>query len=431
MTTLSSLSLIHLADHPPVKEEGALLLKTAFQNSDGFLQNPEQPLKARQTLHYSLQTAVTDHAYGQFEGRKWAVVAPLKEAIMANGQPETLLASDVAFFPQSGSMKLPGAILVEFTEQNPPNVFIQSGPDGLKVSQKITPDNLTQAKLWFEDLSKKGHSNPQIQKQLNNLDKVWNTAEITEMGVVSALAQINKPSLNHLSGIEPGAPMGFDGWMNQSDLKALKNEIQELTLNSEKGLLQIGRHDGSFGDQLLSAVLQLNPEKLQGLKENANAPLVIREQAERWKGSSLFEHKRKESVIHEIMEGSAIVTNDLGQEKPGLVGAMFGGRATGIFEHTAMGTIRLEEIKKTIEGLSPERRKQLTQNLIEKANTTEHMPGAYQKISSWMANMDNPSPVSPPPPPPIFNGMAVFEKRKEKTLIPPAFNTNNPFFKHK
>ena len=406
------LALVHVTARPPVETPEGLVLDTGFHHYGGHAQEPEKDrLRLRQTLHFTLQSAVTDHAYGSFEGRQWAVVAPLENAVKANGRPESVLASDVAFFPKEGQMVLPGGILVEFANDLPPDVFIQRAENGtLRVSTELGGPNLSQARQWFAQLGQQGHDVSAMEQRLAREDHEWTAPEITEAGISAALAAIHKPTLHRLAGIEPGSAMGFDGWMPRSHLVELKEHLERWAPAQDMGPIAVDRHDGLSGDRLMRAVSLANPALLQEIADAPDAPPRIREEAQRWGQSPLFHRQRAMGIWRELREGPSKITNDLGQERPGLVGTFFGRQAIASFAHPRLGEIRAEEVDQVVRQASAEQRDQLLEAVLKQNTSPEGLPPAYQRLAQWLNQMGARAPLPPstmehhgalPPPPPM------------------------------
>ena len=421
----NDLALVHLTQARPVLKDGLLHLQTRFKRYEGFSQSPsEGEVKARQTLHYTLQSPVTDHAYGQFEGRPWAVVAPMSEALSANGVPETMLASDVAFFPQGGEMALPGAVLVEFNKDLPSDVFIDSHPPNhLKVNTSITSANIQQAKQWFSTLHESGYSVDGILNQLNTPNKEWTSADITEMGVTSALASIKKPSLEQLRNIQPGSPMGFDGWMPRNELETLATHIESTTPLQGMNPIQIGRHDGADGDKLFSIISRRNSEELQQLFNNENTAPRIKSAADDWYNSRLYETLRAQNILSEMESAPMKTTDDLGRERPGLVSSMFGPRANGFYDHPTMGAIELDEVEQVLKKASPEQKEKLMASIQQRSQDPNNMPGSLLRLGTYLKSGPAPFVSSfPPPPPPVL-------EQKNTLIFSPPPPPSPPTFK--
>lgn len=406
------LALVHVTALRPTQTDQGWVLETAFQRAGGHAQDPEAGTpRFRQTLHYTLQSAVTDHAYGSFEGRPYAVVAPLTEAVQANGRPESLLASDVAFFPKQGQMVLPGAVVVKFANDLPPDVFIQREENGvLRVSTELGGPNLEQARSWFSQLSAQGHDVSAVEQMLAREDQEWTTPEVTEIGVSAALAEINKPNLHHLMGISPGAPMGFDGWLPQSELLEVKQHLEGLAPSEDMGPIAIGRHDGLAGDRLMRAASLANPALLQEIQDIATVPERIRQAAERWKESPLLQRQRAVEIWRELRNGPSLIANDLGQERPGMVRTLFAQSPVPFFNHPRLGTVSAEEVDRVVRQGTPEQRNDLLTATVAQATDTGLSP-AYQRLARWLnelgARMELPLPTMeatgplPPPPPQV------------------------------
>lgn len=391
---MDHLALVHLTNSRPLNSSEGMIVESAFRRSGGFNQSQEDRLRLRQTLHYSLQSAVTDHAYGSFEGRQWAVVAPLREALNSNGRPESLLASDVAFFPQNGQMVLPGAVLIEFTNDLDESLFIEPNPSGLRVATALTPANKTQALEYFEQLSHQGQDLNGVLSQLKDANKTWSTAELTELGISAALASLNKPTLQHLKGISPGSPMGFDGWLTSSEVDQLALEIENQYADEGMGPIHRARHDGTAGDQLFTALSRLNKDVLSELKQTA-PPRVLAE-IQNWEQSDFFNQLRSHAILKEIMDGPGKVVLDSGRETPGLVGSLFGFRASGQYESLRLGSISLPEVQAVISNLSEQQHAALLKRLSERSDNAQEMGSAYRH----MLHALSPATSQPPPPPP-------------------------------
>lgn len=406
------LALVHVTARPPVPTDEGMVLDTGFHHYGGHAQEPEKDrLRLRQTLHFTLQSAVTDHAYGSFEGRQWAVVAPLESAVKANGRPESLLASDVAFFPKEGQMVLPGGILVEFANDLPPDVFIQRAENGtLRVSTELGGPNLSQARQWFAQLGQQGHDVSAIEQRLVREEQEWTAPEITEMGISAALAALNKPTLHRLAGVEPGSAMGFDGWLSRSHLEDLKDHVERWAPAEDMGPIAVGRHDGLSGDRLMRAVSLANPDLLQEIQDAPQTPPRIRAEAERWGRSPLFHRQRSVEIWRELREGPSKITNDLGQERPGLVGTFFGRQAIPSFAHPRLGQIKADEIDQVVRQAKPEQRNELLDSVLRQNTSPEGLPPAYQRLAQWLHQMGARAKLPPstmertgalPPPPPL------------------------------
>lgn len=422
---LKDLALVHLTQAKPIMEDGVWHIETSFRRGGGFSQNPmSDRIQARQTLHYSLQSAVTDHVYGQFEGRQWAVISPLTQALEANGVPETMLASDMAFFPQAGRMKLPESQVVEFTNDLPSHIFIQQTEGGLKVAKNVTPENTEQAKQWFSNLEASGHPAPSILQKLNDPASTWSETEITEAGITSALAALNKPSLENLRNITPGSPMGFDGWLSRKELEPLVQEIEKSYSSHGMGAISIGRHNGAWGDQLFDVINSQNNEKLDELIDNKDVPPRIKAAMNDWKESSLYQKVREKEIWKELEHGSIKILEDSGRERPGIVGSMFGPRASGFFDHPRMGPIEFDEVDSILSKSSPEQRTELAKSLTERAKDPDNMPSSLLKMAGYVESSKKA--MTPPPPPPApFSPPPLWRKKEEMAFSrPPPPPTN-------
>lgn len=423
--SIDQLALVHLTSRKPDMQGAHARLYTSFQANGGFEQTNFDRLSVRPTLHFSLQSAVTDHAYGSFEGRQWAIVAPLSEAMQQNGRPETLLSSDVAFFPENGSMDLPGAAVIEFSDALASNVFIEHTGEHLRVAPRITDENLAQAKAWFDHLALEGQNVSAARKMLDQPLDAWKGSQITELGVSAALASINKPNLNHLMGVEPGSAMSFDGWLGWSELGALAKDIEEAIPQGDMGTVKVGRHDGGAGDELFTAVLRADTHSIAAIAGNQEIPARIRDMALSFEQSDLLKGIRQRAIWKELMDGPAKIENDLGQERSGMVSHMTGIRAISApFEHPTLGQVSLDETMATIRAYSPEERQSLAARM--QSRQQEESGVIFQQGAQWIRGFDAPMPPPPPLPPdqcerkplPAFGG-AVSARRSIETPMPP------------
>lgn len=410
MSALSALSLIHVTDAPPQWSPEGIQIETGFRRHGGFAQPIDQRFRTRQTLHYTLQSAVTDHAYGSFENKRWAVVAPFDRALEANGRPESLLASDVAFFPQEGRMTLPGASILEFSPDIPSDLFIRSTPTGFQVAKAFTPENIPQARQWLEKLSLEGHDVTALQKKLSSPEALSSPAAFaTEVAVASALAQQNRPSLSALRNIEPGSAMGFDGWMPRHELVALAKDIEASTPSSEMGAIKVGRHDGTPGDQLAWMASRLNLDGIKSIRDLDDAPPRIQEAASAWLASPLMGQRRAKWIRQEILEGDAVLANDNGAERPGLVGALYGAVPANDFVHPTVGRVHRLEADQALFELSLDERRQFVQKVDDRLQGGTQMAASFSRLRDWtdqslgqnMASAPPPVPAGPPPLPSI------------------------------
>ena len=393
---IQSLALVHSTADKPLPIGDALKIDTSFARAGGLAQQSDN-IKGRQTLHFCLQSAVTDHAYGKFEGRKWVVVAPLEEALVENGRPESLLASDVAFFPRGGSMTLPKAQLIEFTDALPPTEFIRSTQEGFQVSRVLNTSNLPQAQVWFDELATQGVDVSAIQKQLKSPSQQWTNAQITEFAVSSALARLGKPSLHHLKGLEPGTPMSFDGWANPTELDSLKHHIESSYTSDGAGSVFVGRHDGMAGDRLLSAVARLNYDEILEIQNNPATPPRIKDAAQEWSQSNLIARHRASVISHDLREGPELIANDIGQERPGIVGAFFGFQSNLAFKHPQLGQVTLDEVNNVVKGLSVSERNQMEARWDERFQEGGNMASSFQHAKSWLTSFNHQPPTPPLP----------------------------------
>lgn len=397
--TLEDLALVHATAAKPLQRDGQWVVQTSFKRAGGFAQDVgSDRLKGRQTLHFTLQSAVTDHLYGQFQGRQWMVVAPLDLALAYNHQPESLIAADVAFFPENGEMALPGSWLLEFASDLPEEVFIERNANTLRVAQAITPQNRGQAQAWFSELSSRGADVSAIEDLLASGHAI-DGAQLTEMGVSSALALMGKPSLHNLKKIPPAAPMSFLGWMDVQELRALSDQIQSRGyMTNDLPSPALMKHDGMPGDRLFSAVSRLNYDMLSDLMASASTPLRIRSAIDQWQGSDFLRVKRGQAILKEITRGAHRVEDDLGRESPGLVSSLFA-RHQSTYHHPTLGTIELSEVMSTLSHLGPERKEQLVQILDERSMEKGASFAAFQSLATSMKR-DLPGGGVPPPAPP-------------------------------
>ena len=392
---INSLALVHSTNDRPRFVDDQMIVDTSFSRAGGFLQQTPT-IQGRQTLHFCLQSAVTDHAYGKFEGRKWIVVAPLEEALLANGQPESLLASDVAFFPKNGSMILPKSQLIEFTDALPSNEFICPTPQGFQVSRSLNANNLSQALEWFDNLASQGFDVKIVQKQLKDPAQQWTGAQITEFAVTAALTRLGKPSLHHIKGTEPGSPMSFDGWASTSEIEELKHQIEENYPTADMETIQVGRHDGTNGDRLLSAVVGMNHDKIRDIYDDPKTPLRIKNAAKQWAQSDLLRRQRYSAILHELHDGPMLVSNDFGQEQPGLIASLLGQNPQTSFQHNTLGAISIDELNNMVQSLTPSQRNHIDERWNERLTEETSMSTTISQAKGWLASFSQPPPAPPP-----------------------------------
>jgi len=403
MSPLYALSLVHVTDAPPQWSPEGVQVETGFRRHGGFEQPLGQRFRTRQTLHYTLQSAVTDHAYGSFENKRWAVVAPFDRALEANGRPESLLASDVAFFPQEGLMTLPGASIIEFSPDLPSDVFIRSSVTGFQVAKAFTPENIPQARQWLEKLSHEGHDVSALQKKLSSSEALSSPAALaTEVAVASALAHQGRPSLSVLRRVEPGSAMGFDGWLSRPELNALAGEIEAFTPSDGMGKVKVGRHDGTPGDQLAWMASRLNVDGIQDIRDLDDVPPRIQDAASAWLASPQIGQRRAQWILQEMLEGEAVLTNDAGAERPGLVGSLYGAVPTNGFSHPMVGKVHRLEADRALFDLPPYERRQFKDKVAERLREGTRMATSFERLQDWVGQSLkqhlSATPVPPPPP---------------------------------
>lgn len=417
---IDNLALIHVTNHRPQITSEGIILKTAFEGSGGLQQSTDNP-KLRPTLHYTLQSAVTDHAYGQFEGKKYVVVAPLKEALEKNTTPESSLASDVAFFPINGKMNLKDGMLIEFNPDMPPSQFIERQGNTITMATEVNSRNFSQAKQWFENLQNQGYGVEHILKRFEDPYKAWSTSEITELGVTTALHALNKPTLEQLKGIKIGTPMGFDGWLSRPEMESLNQEIQNGYLVGDMKDILTTRHDGTAGDRLFTAMKRCNVKECEAIIEDPSTASRIQEFGREYIASDLFQKLRQKQIIHEIEQGPSLIENHLGQERTGLVKTFFNKNSNMTFEHPAMGAITLNEVEAALKQRSSFENKKTLEILIHKSMVTGTPDNAYQHMAKWIN--EKVFQIKPPAIPsfevPESASFKPLEQRRKESLPPP------------
>jgi hypothetical protein len=102
---------------PYINEHGDVQLRSA---SDETRQTQRQETDGapfyvpRNTLHFSLNHEVISHFFGNFEGRKYTIIAPLKQTLLANGLPTQINGVDTYFtIGPTELLTIPGAHIAE------------------------------------------------------------------------------------------------------------------------------------------------------------------------------------------------------------------------------------------------------------------------------------------------------------------------------
>lgn len=344
------LALVHTTNRRPSRDaSGQFVVETSFEAAGGYSQEVEEGARLRQTLHFSLQSAVTDHVYGSFEGRRFFLVAPLMETLRANGRPESLLTSDVAFFPKEGRMKFPNAVLIEMDPYLVSNQFAVWENDVLRINPSITPNNVNHARQIFSEAGADGVDVSPFAAALASPDATTlSSAAIVDLALALALAKRGMPSLNTALGQSLGAPMGFDGWANTKELKSLASYIEATIPADGMGDIEIGRHSGMAGDRLFSAVSRSNLSSVRSVGDDAYASPRVREAARTWEESWFLARSRQELILGEIISGPDKLTNDNGVDRTGLTRTLFGLQKPDMFEHPKIGEIGRDEVEKAL-----------------------------------------------------------------------------------
>lgn len=289
--------------------------------------------------------------------------------------------------------------------------FIQRAENGtLRVSTELGGPNLSQARQWFARLGEQGYDVSAIEQRLVREEQEWTTSEITEMGISAALAEIGKPSLNNLAGVAPGSAMGFDGWLPRPQLEDLRHHLERWAPAEDMGPIAVGRHDGLGGDRLMRAASLANPALLKELKDDPQTSPRIRAAAELWEQSPLLHRQRAVEIWRELREGPSKISNDLGQERPGMVSTFFGRQAIATFEHPRLGQVRADEVDQVVRQAKPEQRNELLESVLRQNTSPEGLPPAYQRLAQWLHQMGAHAKFPPstmertgalPPPPPL------------------------------
>lgn len=398
---INQLALVHRAEKRPGRNaDGNLVMETSFEGSGGHGQiAPGTEGRFRQTLHFALQAAVSDHVYGSFEGRPFLLVAPLIPTLLANGRPESLLTSDVAFFPEQGQMRFPGAVMVEVDASMPSTEFARWDNDVLRVNPLLSPANLKHAQELFAHATTSGVDMSPFQSALASSSATQMSAPaLIDMALGLALARINAPSLNAHLGQELGAPMGFDGWAETKHVKELARYVNEHIPANGMGDTQVSRHSGMPGDRLFSAVNRSNADLVEDLAKDAAVSPRIRAAAKEWQDSAHLSQARRALLVNEILNGPDKITDANGAERPGMVRSLFGPRVAVGFEHPKMGMIQRDELEGAIKAASPDTIKQIDQSLqarsLARISSGQDPHPADEALIGWIvANDASPTPV--------------------------------------
>lgn len=91
---LEQLAAVHLTDYKPQIHNGSYTIQSSHDATSGKFN--------RHTVHFALNHTVRSHMMGNWEQRRYAIVAPLKGLIESNGDPSSLLPVDTFFEASPG-----------------------------------------------------------------------------------------------------------------------------------------------------------------------------------------------------------------------------------------------------------------------------------------------------------------------------------------
>ena len=108
------LAIVHTTRYrPAINQDGQLTIPTTFDACGGMEQDFAK-LKSRQTVHATLNGAVTGHEFGDWSDASFIIISPLSDAIESNGLPDSLSAADTYWAKEIGApLTLNNYIIIE------------------------------------------------------------------------------------------------------------------------------------------------------------------------------------------------------------------------------------------------------------------------------------------------------------------------------
>lgn len=133
---LSDLVIIRITANLPQKRGGEMFLQSPFDGTGGRL--------PRNTLHFTLNHIVGEHAYGSWTGVPYTIVAPLDKVVEMNGLPRSINAADTYFDISPGStLRLPKETVIVKPEGLPEGILFKDKSQGVVYKSRIfTPKDI-------------------------------------------------------------------------------------------------------------------------------------------------------------------------------------------------------------------------------------------------------------------------------------------------